>query len=143
MFLGEYQHSVDDKSRLVMPSKFRHLLAAGLVVTRGMDHCLDVFPIDRWEIESERVTKLPRADARNRSYARAFYSAATHQEMDKQGRIQLSSKLRAFAGLGKDVVIIGMAQRFEIWDIDTWVAVSDEADELFAGIEEALSEEGI
>jgi len=143
VFLGEYQHSVDDKSRLVMPSKFRHLLAGGLVVTRGLDRCLDVFPMDRWEVESARVSKLARADARNRNFARSFYSAATHQEMDKQGRIQLSPKLRAYAGLGKDVVIIGMAERFEIWDTETWATVSDEADELFAGIEEALTEGGI
>ena len=87
MFLGEYQHSVDDKSRLVMPSKFRHLLSDGLVVTRGQDHCVYLFSMDRWAIEVERVNKLPRTNARNRNYARSFFSQASHQELDKQGRI--------------------------------------------------------
>ena len=143
MFLGEYQHSVDDKARLVMPSKFRHLLRDGLVVTRGQDHCVYLFSMDRWAIEVERVNELPRTNARNRNYARSFFSQASHQELDKQGRIQLPPKLRAYAGLGKEVVIIGVSERVEIWDTEAWATASYEADELFAGIEEALSEGGI
>jgi len=143
VFLGEFQHSVDEKARLVMPRKFRHLLDDGLVITRGQDRCLFVFSLDRWEIEVERVKNLPRTNARNRNYARSFFSAASDQELDKQGRIQIPPKLRSFAGLGKDVVIIGVADRLEIWDTEAWQAMSDEADELFAEIEEALSEEGI
>jgi len=143
VFLGEYRHSVDDKSRLVMPSKFRRLLSDGLVITRGHDRCVYVFPMDRWAIEVEQVKNLRRTNSRNRSYARSFFSAASDQELDRQGRIQLPPKLRAYAGLGKDVVIIGVAEYLEIWDTEAWSAVSDQADELFAEIEEALSEEGI
>ena len=143
MFLGEYQHSIDDKGRLVMPSKFRHRLADGCVVTKGQEHCLYVFPIDRWEIEVERVNRLPRTNRRNRNYARSFFGAASDQEMDKQGRVQLPPPLRSFADLGKEVVVVGVADRLEIWDTEAWAALSDEADELYADIEEALSEEGI
>jgi len=121
VFLGEYQHSVDDKGRLVMPSKFRDHLAGGCVVTKGQEHCLYVFPLDRWEIEVERVNRLPRTNRRNR----------------------LPPTLRTFADLGKDVVVIGVADRLEIWNTVAWESLSDEADELYADIEEALSEEGI
>jgi MraZ protein len=143
VFLGEYQHSVDDKGRLVMPSKFRHHLADGIVVTKGQEHCLYVFPAERWDVEVERVNRLPRTNRRNRHYARSFFGAASDQELDKQGRIQLPPTLRSFAGLGKDVVIVGVADRLEIWDTEAWARLSDEADELYADIEEALSEEGI
>ena len=143
MFLGEYQHSVDDKGRLVMPSKFRDSLAGGCVVTKGQEHCLYVFPLDRWEIEVERVNRLPRTNRRNRNYARSFFGAATDQTLDKQGRIQLPPTLRSFADLGKDVVVVGVADRLEVWNTEAWVSLSDEADELYADIEEALSEEGI
>jgi MraZ protein len=143
VFLGEYQHSVDDKGRLVMPSKFRHRLSDGVVVTKGQEHCLYVFPADRWEIEVERVNRLPRTNRRNRNYARSFFGSANDQELDKQGRIVLPQPLRAFADLDKDVVIVGVSDRLEIWDTEAWEALSGEADELYADIEEALSEEGI
>ncbi|MCB2222948.1 MAG: division/cell wall cluster transcriptional repressor MraZ [Actinobacteria bacterium] len=143
MFLGEYQHSIDDKGRLVMPSKFRERLDAGLVVTKGQEHCLYVFPLDRWDIEVERVNRLPRTNRRNRNYARSFFGAASDQALDKQGRIQLPQTLRDYAGLGKDVIVVGVADRLEVWDTEAWTALSDEADELYADIEEALSEEGI
>lgn len=143
MFLGEYQHSVDDKGRLVMPSKFRDRLEDGCVITKGQEHCLYVFPMDRWEIEVERVNRLPRTNRRNRNYARSFFGAATDQSLDKQGRIQLPPTLRAFADLGKDVVVVGVSDRVEVWNVEAWESLSDEADELYADIEEALSEEGI
>jgi len=143
VFLGEYQHSVDDKGRLVMPSKFRARLADGCVVTKGQERCLYVFPLDRWEIEVERVNRLPRTNRRNRNYARSFFGGAVDQSLDKQGRIQLPPTLRSFAGLGKDVMVVGVADRLEIWETAAWESLSEEADEFYADIEEALSEEGI
>jgi MraZ protein len=143
VFLGEYQHSVDDKGRLVMPSKFRQRLDDGCVVTKGQEHCLYVFPHDRWETEVERVNSLPRTNRRNRNYARSFFGAASDQELDKQGRIQIPPALRSFADLGKDVVIVGVADWIEIWDTEAWETLSGEADEFYADIQEALSEEGI
>jgi len=143
VFLGEYQHSVDDKGRLVMPSKFRHRLADGVVITKGQEHCLYVFPVDQWETEVERVNRLPRTNRRNRNYARSFFGSASDQALDRQGRLQLPPTLRSYARLEKDVVIVGVADRLEIWDTGEWSALSEVADELYADIEEALSEEGI
>ncbi len=143
MFLGEYQHSVDSKGRLVLPSKFRDRLERGLVVTKGQERCLYVFPIDKWEEEVEQVNRLPRTDRRSRNYARSFFGSATDQQLDGQGRIQIPQSLREYGGISKDVVVVGVADRVEIWEVESWEALSGEADELFAGIEEALSEEGI
>ena len=143
MFLGEYQHSVDSKGRLVLPSRFRDRLERGLVVTKGQERCLYVFPIDKWDQEVEQVNNLPRTDRRSRNYARSFFGSASDQQLDGQGRIQMPQPLREYASLAKDVVVIGVADRVEIWNVESWESVSDEADEQFAGIEEALSGDGI
>jgi len=143
VFLGEYQHNVDEKGRVVMPSKFRDGLEKGLVVTKGQEHCLYVFPLDRWEEEVAKVRRLPRTSGPNRNYARAFFGGAADQQMDKQGRVQVPQALRAYAHLDKDVVVVGVADRVEIWDATEWAALSDKADEFYADIQEALSEEGI
>ena len=143
MFLGEYQRSVDSKGRLVLPSRFRDRLERGLVVTKGQERCLYVFPIDKWDQEVEQVNNLPRTDRRSRNYARSFFGSASDQQLDGQGRIQIPQPLREYASLAKDVVVIGVADRVEIWNVESWESVSDEADEQFAGIEEALSGDGI
>lgn len=143
MFLGEYQHNVDDKGRLVMPSKFRHRLAEGIVITKGQERCLYVFPMDRWEDEVTKVNKLPRTNRRARNYARSFFGAASDQQLDKQGRIAVPPALRTYAGLSKDVMVVGVADRLEVWDVSAWSELSDEADDFYADIEDELSEEGI
>lgn len=143
MFLGEYQHSVDSKGRVVLPAKFRDRLEDGLVVTKGQERCLYVFPVDRWEEEVQKVNQLPRTDLRSRNYARSFFGAASDQAMDGQGRIQIPQPLRDYAALTKDVAVVGVADRVEIWDAAAWAANSTEADELYSAIEEALSGEGI
>ncbi len=143
MFLGEYQHTVDDKGRVVLPSKFRDQLARGCVITKGQERCLFVFPDDRWGEEVEKVMKLPRTDRRARNYARSFFASASDQKPDRQGRIVIPSALREYAGLDKDVTVVGVADRVEIWSSDSWSENSVEADELYAGIEETLSEQGI
>lgn len=143
MFLGEYQHSVDEKGRLVMPSKFRDRLADGVVLTKGQERCLYVFTADRWEDEAAKVARLSRNNRINRNYARSFFGSAADLQSDKQGRLQIPQTLRSYAGLDKDVVVVGVSDHLEIWDAETWQNVSFEADELYAGIEEALSEEGV
>jgi len=142
VFLGEYQHSVDDKGRVVMPARFRDRLGDGLVVTKGQERCLYVFPMDRWEEEVSKLNRLPRTNRTNRNYARSFFGAASDQQMDKQGRVQIPQSLRTYAALDKDVVVLGVADRVEIWDPAVWESLSHEADDLYAGIEESLSEEG-
>ncbi len=143
MFLGEYQHSVDSKGRLVLPAKFRDRLERGLVVTKGQERCLYVFPIDKWEEEVEKINRLPRTDRRSRNYARSFFGAASDQSMDGQGRIQIPAPLRDYGDLQKDVVVVGVSDHVEIWNVASWETNSSDADELYSGIEEALSQEGI
>jgi MraZ protein len=143
MFLGEYSHSLDEKGRVVMPSKFRAELAAGCVVTKGQERCLYVFPENRWEDEAARVLKLPRTDRRARNFSRSFFASASDQMLDRSGRCQIPEPLRTYAGLSKDVTVVGVADHIEIWDTATWSAVAMEADDYYADIEEVLSEDGI
>ena len=143
MFLGEYSHSLDEKGRVVMPSKFRMGLDDGCVVTKGQERCIYVFPMDRWEEESSKVLKLPRTDRRARNFSRSFFASASDQALDRQGRVQIPESLRRYAGLEKDLTVVGVADRIEVWATDTWRAVAAEADEYYAEIEEALSEDGI
>lgn len=143
MFLGEYQHTLDEKGRIVMPAKFRARLASGVVVTKGQEHCLFVFPQDRWEEEAAKVNRLSRTDLDSRNYARSFFGSAADLEADRQGRLQLPQALRTYAGLEKDVVVVGVSERLEIWDATRWLNHCSETDDRYAGIDEALSEGGI
>jgi MraZ protein len=144
VFLGEYQHSLDEKGRVVLPRKFRDLLKGGAYVTPGQEGCLYVFTTERFEEEVDRVNRLPRTDRRARNYARSFFAGAGEVSPDKQGRIQLSEKQRAYASLEKDVTVVGVADRVELWSTEAWEAVAAEADDYFSTIEEVLSDgEGI
>jgi MraZ protein len=143
LFLGEYQHTVDPKGRVVLPAKFREQLADGCVITKGQDRCLYVFPLDRWEEEMDRVNRLARTDRRARNFARAFFAGASDQSPDRQGRVQLPQTLRDYAGIDKDVSVNGAGNRVEIWDTSSWARVRPEYDRYYAEIEEAMSEYGI
>lgn len=143
MFLGEHKHIVDAKGRVVMPSRFRPELEPGLVVTKGQDRCLVVFPIEQFNQEVARLNRLPRTDRRNRNFARILYGGASDQGLDAQGRLPLPPTLRAYAGLDRDVVVLGVGDRVEIWDAETWHRVESENDEIYAETETALGEEGI
>ena len=143
VFLGEYQHAVDDKGRMVLPARFRRGLENGCVVTKGQERCLYVFPMSRWREETERFGSLPRTDARARRLARSFFAGAIAQEMDGAGRVQLPQGLRDYAGLGKEVTVIGVSDRLEIWNTAEWRAYNAEADEFYSTIEEALYDAGI
>ncbi|MEN8234279.1 MAG: division/cell wall cluster transcriptional repressor MraZ [Actinomycetota bacterium] len=143
VFLGEYSHSLDSKGRVVMPSKFRTGLEHGCVVTKGQERCIYVFPMDRWEEESSKVLRLPRTDRRARNFARSFFASASDQALDRQGRVQIPEPLRQYAGLEKDLTVVGVADRIEVWATEKWRLVAAEADEYYAEIEEVLSEDGI
>lgn len=143
MFLGEYAHTLDEKGRVVMPSKFRAQLATGCVVTKGQERCLYVFPQDRWEDEAAAVLTLPRTDRRARNFSRSFFASASDQTLDRAGRCQIPEPLRDYAGLTKDVTVVGVADRIEIWNTDTWRNVAAEADDYYADIEEVLTEGGL
>ena len=135
---------MDDKGRVVLPRKFRDQLEPGCVVTQGQEKCLYVFSQEQWEEEVARVSRLPRTNRRARNYARSFFAGASDQTLDRQGRVQLSDKQRRYAGLQKDVTVVGVAERVELWAPEAWEAVAAEADEYFAAIEQELSDgEGI
>lgn len=125
MFIGEFHHSIDAKGRLIMPAKFREQLNEFCVITRGIDQCLFIYPIEEWKILLEKVNGLPvnRKDARQ--FSRFFLSGACECEFDKQGRINLSTPLMNYAGLSKDCVIIGVSNRIEIWEKEKWTQYFD------------------
>ena len=121
MFLGEFNHSLDNKGRLTIPAKFRNALSAGLVVTRNpADQCLLVFPQAAWEILADKVSALPLTDPRSAAFRRAFFSAAEDLEPDGQGRILLSQRLRTHAQIDADVVIAGQNKFLELWAPVLW-----------------------
>ncbi|MCR1839681.1 division/cell wall cluster transcriptional repressor MraZ [Murimonas intestini] len=120
MFMGEYNHTIDTKGRLIIPSKFREELGEEFVVTKGLDGCLFVFPEHEWNTFEEKLKSLPLTNKSARQFSRFFVAGAAPCEVDKQGRILLPGTLREFAGLEKDVVLTGMLNRIEIWSKVKW-----------------------
>lgn len=136
--MGEFQHSLDEKGRMIVPVKFREGLGSGFVVTRGLDKCLFVYPRSEWEILENKLKSLPMTRADARSFVRFFFSGASECDLDKQGRILIPATLRDYAGLSKDCIVLGVSNRVEIWGQEAWYAYSDEASETFAEIAEKL-----
>ena len=126
MFMGEYSHTIDTKGRLIIPSKFRALLGEEFVITKGLDGCLSIYPMDEWIIFEEKLKALPLTNKNARTFARFFVSSANTCELDKQGRILVPATLREFAGLEKDVVLTGNINRIEIWSKENWHEELDE-----------------
>lgn len=120
MLLGEYRHNVDTKGRVSVPSRFRADLGESFVVTKGLDNCLFVYSKTEWETFENKLKQLPLTNNDARSFMRFFFAGATECEVDKQGRINIPQILRDYAGIKKDVVIVGVATRAEIWDSATW-----------------------
>lgn len=129
MFLGEYEHSVDIKGRVAVPAKFRTQLEGGLVITRGFERCLQVYPMEQWQALSERVSSLPLGSAESRQLRRLLFASAFDTELDKQGRILIPSSLREHAGIGDTAVVAGMNTYFEIWSETDWEAALASLDE--------------
>ena len=120
MFMGEYNHTVDTKGRLIVPSKFREQLGDEFVVTKGLDGCLFVYSKSEWENIEEKFRNVPLTTKDARKFARFFFAGAASCEVDKQGRILLPVVLREYAGIEKNVVSVGVFNRVEIWDTDKW-----------------------
>ncbi|CAJ1314274.1 division/cell wall cluster transcriptional repressor MraZ [Paenibacillus sp. PK4536] len=138
MFMGEFQHSIDEKGRIIIPAKFRELLGTSFVVTRGLDHCLFVYPMEEWSLLEQKLKSLPLMKADARAFSRFFFSGATEVEWDKQGRINLPGNLRQYAKLEKECVIIGVSNRVEIWSKETWSEYYDHSEQSFNEIAEKL-----
>lgn len=138
MFLGEYQHSIDDKGRIIIPAKFREALGTDFIVTRGLDNCLFVYPRSEWNAFEQKLKQLPLMKSDARAFTRFFFSGASECEWDKQGRVTLPGHLREYAKLEKECVVIGVSNRVEIWDKSTWDAYKEQSEESFAEIAEKL-----
>lgn len=143
MFMGEYQHSLDAKGRLIIPAKFREELDEGAVITRGLDNCLFLFPKEEWAILEGKLKTLPLTKNDARQFVRFLFSGATECEMDKQGRINLPPTLRQFAAIDKDAVVIGVSSRVEIWSKEKWDSYVQIAEESFEDIAENIVDLGI
>ena len=135
---GEFRHAVDAKGRLFIPAKLRDALGERFTVTRGLDHCLAIYPEAEWRVLEERIRALPMSRARD--LQRFFFSSAFDAELDGQGRILLPAGLRAYAGLQKDAVIIGALTRAEIWDSARWAEYNEAITE--ERVAEAMEELG-
>lgn len=133
MFLGEFRRALEGGGRLALPSEFRGKLATGLFLTKGQDWCLYVFTTRGWNQEVQRIQALSRELRKNRNQARAFFAGATKRSLDPQGRILIPPPLRDYAALKKDVVVVGVNDRIEIWSAGRWTQISREADADYSG----------
>jgi len=138
MFMGEYHHSIDEKGRIIIPSKFRNELGESFIVTRGIENCLFVYSLPEWEKIVTKLKSLPftKKDARN--FTRFFLSGATTVEFDKQGRINIQSPLASYAKLEKECVVVGVNDRLEIWSLDSWNKFFEDNQENLSDIAENL-----
>lgn len=132
MFLGTHTPRLDDKGRLILPAKFREQLEEGVVVTRGQERCLYVFPVEEFGRLAEQLRQAPVTSKQARDYLRVFLSGASDEAVDKQGRVTIPTQLRTYAGLDRDVAVIGAGQRIEIWDLAAWETYLDEQEQVFA-----------
>lgn len=143
MFIGEYQHNIDQKGRLAIPVKFRAELGEGAVVTRGLDHCLFVYTESEWQELAKKLVSLPFTQANSRAFVRLMMAGAIQVGLDSQGRILLPDYLRQYAGLDKSSVIAGLYNRIEIWDQKVWRDYKKKTEQESDQIAERLSDLGI
>ncbi len=130
MLVGEFPHSLDTKGRLIIPQKLRSSLGETFVVTKGIDSCLFVYPLEEWKIFEDKLRKLPLVNPDARKFVRFFLAGAIECEADAQGRVLLPAKLKEYAHLKKDLISVGIINRVEIWDKDTWEKYNSENDDL-------------
>ena len=120
MFIGEYQHALDPKNRIIVPAKLRDGLGNKFVITKGLDGCLYAYPLEEWEILENKLKTLPLTNKDARAFVRFFFSGACEIELDKQGRGLIPQNLKEYAGIEKDIVSIGVLSRVEIWSKEKW-----------------------
>lgn len=142
MFIGEFEHSIDEKGRVSLPAKFRGRLASGCVVTRGLDRCLWVYPNEDFQDLAEKIAELPITQKNARSFSRLMLAGATDANIDRVGRINIPAYLRKYATLKKEVVIVGIYNRIEIWPKADWDKFKTEMEDNNAEVAENLSEIG-
>ena len=142
MFIGEYQHSLDTKNRIVVPSKLREGLGEKFIISKGLDGCLYAYPIDEWQKFEEKLKNLPLTNRDARAFVRFFVAGATEVETDKQGRGLIPANLREYAGIEKEIVTIGALYKVEIWSKEKWESYN-ESDIDFDSIADKMGDLGI
>ena len=143
MFIGEYNHSLDDKGRLAIPAKFRAVLKKGAVVTKGLDNCLFLYSKEQFQKIAQKFASLPISQAKARAFARHMLAGAMDLSFDNQGRVTLPEYLRQFSGLKKGIIIAGLYNHLEIWDEKAWKNYKQEAEKNSNSIAEELGDLGI
>jgi MraZ protein len=138
MFSGTYTPKLDEKGRLFLPAKFRDEMREGLVITRGQDRALDIRTHAAFAEFTEKFTRASQTDARMRAYGRMLFALASEQVPDKQGRVSLTPELRAYAGLGREAVVIGIYDRIEIWEPGAWTRYTADQEQAFANLQEEI-----
>lgn len=120
MFIGEYEHALDSKNRMIVPSKFREELGSKFILTKGLDGCLYAYPLSEWSVLEEKLKKLPLTNKNARAFTRFFFSGANEMELDKQGRALIPQSLLEYGEIKKEIVSIGVSNRVEIWSKEKW-----------------------
>jgi MraZ protein len=143
MFIGEYLYTIDKKGRINIPAKFREELGERFFLTKGLDNCLFVFPEREWNIFENKLKQLPLTNKNARAFVRLFFSGATECSLDKQGRVTIPQNVREFSQLEKEVAIIGVSTRIEIWSKDNWDKYNDTANISYDDIAEQMAGLGI
>ena len=138
MFLGTHNPRLDEKGRLFLPAKYRDELAGGLVITKGQERCLYVFPLPEFDRITEALRTAPVTAKAVRDYSRVFFASASDEELDKQGRVTIPAALRDYAGLQRDCVVIGANTRLEIWDAQAWTSYLDRQEDAFSDASEEV-----
>jgi MraZ protein len=137
--LGEFRHAVDEKGRLTLPSRLREELGQPFVVTKGLDRCLFLYPVEEWGALEQRLRQLPLGQADARAFQRLFFAGAAECRCDAQGRVLIPAAHREYARLERDVVVVGVSTRAELWSADEWDRYADRAEESYEAIAERLT----
>ncbi|MEK7576348.1 MAG: division/cell wall cluster transcriptional repressor MraZ [Patescibacteria group bacterium] len=143
MFIGEYIHTIDSKKRLAVPTRLRKELGGTIVVTRGPDHCLFLYPVKAWEGMAEKLSKLPLGQADTRNFVRFMLAGASEEEIDSLGRILIPDNLKQYASLGTKAVIVGVFDRIEVWSPERWDDVRKKTEDHADRLAERLGELGV
>lgn len=138
MFLGTYEPRLDEKGRLILPAKFREQMSGGVVLTRGQERCLYAFPRSEFEQIHEQLRQAPLTSKQARDYMRVFLSGATDEVPDRQGRVTIPAILRRYAGLERDLAVIGSGSKVEIWDAEAWATYLEAQEATYAEITEEV-----
>ena len=142
MLMGEYAHALDDKGRLIVPSRLREDLKERFVVTKGLDNCLFCYPLEEWSRIVARLRELPLTNANARAFTRTFLAGAQEVELDKQGRVTIAPRLREYASIEREVTLVGVMNRVEIWAQDVWTTYQERSQASLGEVAETLGDFG-